>query len=489
MPFDPTTELSDNVRNRFYIGGNWIESRSSMRHLIVSPATEEAIVEIRLADKTDVENAVMAARFAFDSGPWPKMSGVERSVYLRRLSEEIKQRMPLFARLMTAQAGAPVSFVKRLIQESPRRFEYFAELAGTYAFEERRPTPRGHARVRREPIGVAALIAPWNVTLNVLALKIPAALAAGCTVVVKSPPDCPFDALLVAECAEAAGIPTGVLNVITADREENAFLVASPHVDKISFTGGVQAGLQVAAAASERFARVTLELGGKSAAILLDDAELSVTLPTLAAFSMSFSGQMCVAQSRILVPKTRLDEVVDALLSMITKLKIGDPWETDTHVGPVRNERQRDRVLDYIQKGIEQGGRVITGGGRSTGFDKGYYLDPTVFTEVTPTMTIAQEEIFGPVVAIMVYDSVHDAVRIANDSRFGLSGTVFSRDQERAYDVACQIKTGQVSVNGLEMPASVPFGGYKFSGIGREGGTEGLETYLETKAIFMPGEL
>ncbi|MCU1257864.1 MAG: aldehyde dehydrogenase [Bryobacterales bacterium] len=487
MPFDPISELSDNVRNRFYIGGNWIESRSSLRHVIVSPATEEALVEIPLANKTDVENAVAAARSAFDWGPWPKMSGVERSVYLRRLSEEIKQRMPLFARLMTAEAGAPVAFVDRLIQESPRRFEYFAELAGTYVFEERRPTPRGHARVHREPIGVAALIAPWNATLNIFAFKIPAALAAGCTVVVKSPPECPFDALLVAECAEAAGIPAGVLNVITADREEGAFLVASPQVDKISFTGGLQAGLQVAAVASERLARVTLELGGKSAAILLDDAELSVTLPTLAAFSMGFSGQMCVAQSRVLVPKIRLDEMVDAFSSMITNLKIGDPWEADTHVGPVRNERQRDRVLDYIQQGIEQGGRVITGGGRSAGFDKGYYLDPTVFTEVTPNMTIAQEEIFGPVVTIIVYDDVQDAVRLANDSRFGLSGTVFSTDQERAYDVACQIKTGHVGVNGLEMPASVPFGGYKFSGIGRGGGPEGLETYLETKAIFMPG--
>jgi acyl-CoA reductase-like NAD-dependent aldehyde dehydrogenase len=486
MHFDPTTEISANVRNSFFIDGEWVESRSSRRHTLVSPATEEDLLSVPLAGEADVEHAIAAARKAFDTGPWPLMSGPERAVYLHRLADEIGRRIPLFARLWTAQVGAPVTFVNRLVQNAKSRFEYFADLSETYAFEDERPTSRGHARVRREPVGVSALIAPWNAFFNIIAFKIPAALAAGCTVIVKSPPECPLDALVIAECAAAAGLPPGVFNVIAADREESAMLVASRDVDRISFTGGVATGVQVASSAAGRLARVTLELGGKSAALLLDDAELSSVLPTLAGFAMGFSGQMCVAQSRILVPKNRLKEVVDAVAAMAASLKVGDPWDEATQIGPVLNQRQMDRILGYIRTGLKQGGRTVVGGGRSVGFKKGYFVDPTVFTDVTPAMTIAQEEIFGPVLTVMTYEDVDDAVRIANLSDFGLSGTVFSRDTECAYDVACRIRAGHVGVNGLEMPASVPFGGYKMSGIGRGGGHEGLESYLETKAIFMP---
>src|SRR5258706_10385161 len=252
MAFNAIAEVSANVRNCFYIDGEWFKSRSSRRQVLVSPATEEEFLSVTLASGADVEHAVAAARRAFDTGPWPRMSGPERAVYLRRMVDEIGQRMPLFARLWTAQVGAPVKFVNRVIQHAKSRFEYFANLAETYSFEDRRPTPRGHARVRHEPAGVSALIAPWNALFNILAFKIPAALAAGCTVVIKSPPECPLDALVIAECAEAAGIPPGVLNVITADREEGAMLVASPDVDRISFTGGGGAGVQGASFCGER---------------------------------------------------------------------------------------------------------------------------------------------------------------------------------------------------------------------------------------------
>ncbi|MEU4094270.1 aldehyde dehydrogenase [Streptomyces sp. NPDC026673] len=485
--FDLSSAVSGEIRQGFYIGGRWESPSGTRRAPIISPSTEEVLMHVPLADVRDVDHAVTAARTAFDQGPWPRMVPAERAVHLRRLADEVARRLPLLARLWTAQVGAPVTFAENLIHAGESRFDYFAELAGSYAFDDRRPTARGHARVTREPVGVAALFAPWNATFNILAHKIPAALAAGCTVVVKSPAESPLDALVVAECAEAAGLPPGVVNVITADREESAALVASRDVDAISFTGSVPTGRTIAGAALERFARLTLELGGKSAAILLDDVDLPDALDTLTPLTMPFTGQVCFAQTRILAPRTRIAEVVEAYGERVRRLKVGDPWNRTTQIGPLLNARQLERVLGYIDSGRREGARVVTGGGRSPGHVHGHYVLPTVFTDVEPAMAIAREEIFGPVVTVQAYEGVDEAVALANGTDFGLSGSVHGADPERAYDVARRVTAGQLSVNGFELAPYVPFGGRKSSGLGREGGPEGLQAFLETKAVFMPG--
>ena len=485
MP-DIKDELAPYWLDCFHVGGKWATPHSHRRIGVVHPATEDTLFDVALADTHDIDDAIAGARAAFEQGPWPHMSGAERSVLMRRLLERLESRSELLARLATAQVGMPIAFAEMLVKTGLSRYRYYAELAGSYVFEDRRPTMRGHARVRREPVGVAALISPWNAVFPITAHKVGAALAAGCTMVVKSPVESPIEGLILAECAAEAGLPPGVVNVVTADRDESAYLVASRAVDKISFTGSVAAGRQIGVSAAERMARTTLELGGKSAAILLEDADLATALPALAPFTMPFAGQICFSQSRILVPNTRLGEVVDAYAGAIGKLKLGDPWDRQTQVGPVLNARQRDRILGYIAQGVEEGGRIVLGGGRAAGFDRGYFIEPTIFVDVTSHMTISREEIFGPVVTIQGYADEDDAVRIANDSDLGLSGSVYSRDTERAYRMACRIRTGQVGINGVELAPSVPFGGYKLSGVGREGGPEGLEAFLEIKSIFMP---
>ncbi|MDO9405706.1 MAG: aldehyde dehydrogenase [Polaromonas sp.] len=484
--FDLKQELSENVTDRFYIDGQWVECQSSGRYTLIDPATERELFEVPLAGAADVERAVSAARVAFDNGPWPRMTALQRSVHLHRLADALAARAGLHARLWTLQVGAPISLATALSPRGAARVRYYADLASRYAFEVRRPSQRGSLRVRRVPVGVAALVVPWNAVLPILAQKLGAALAAGCTCVVKSPPESPLDALVLAECAHEAGIPPGVVNVITADRVESALLVASAKVDKVSFTGSLAAGKQIAISAADRMARVTLELGGKSAAILLDDAVLTDVMPTLVPLTMPLSGQFCFAQSRLLVPRSRLEELVRTYVSIIDRLVVGDPWNTSTQIGPLLNRRQMDRTLGYIEQGREAGARVVAGGHRSHGQDHGFFVAPTVFTEVNAGMAIAREEIFGPVVTIQAYDSEEEAINIANDTDLGLSGTVFSQDCERAYEMATRLRTGQVGVNGLDLSPDAPFGGHRKSGMGREGGPEGLEAFLETTAILMP---
>ncbi|MDN4572204.1 aldehyde dehydrogenase [Pandoraea cepalis] len=484
--FDTQSELNENVLSRFYVNGRWVLPGTSETVTLIAPSTGQPFVRVPLADAGDVDRAVDAARKAFDTGPWPRMSGGERAAYLRRMSVALASRMTILSRIWTAQVGAPIGFADMFVPTATAMFDYYAELASTFAFEETRPTRAGEARIIRQPVGVTALIAPWNAQLPILGYKLGAALAAGCTVVIKAPPETPFDALVVAECAHEAGLPPGVLNVITADAERGAHLVAKREVDKVSFTGSTSTGKAIAKACADRMARVTLELGGKSAAIVLDDAELSPTLAALAPVTMPFSGQICFAQTRILVPRIREREFVDAYSAVIGSLKVGDPWDVTTQVGPLASRRQLDRVLGYIESGRNEGARMTTGGGRHPHFDAGFYVEPTVFACVTPDMTIAREEIFGPVVSILAYDDIDHAVALANNTDFGLSGTVFSGDVERGYATARRIRTGNVSVNGLEMSPNVPFGGFKQSGIGREGGPEGLNAFLEDQAVYLP---
>ncbi|MFA5976552.1 MAG: aldehyde dehydrogenase [Elusimicrobiota bacterium] len=484
--FNPATELSENVRSKFFIGGQWLSPQSGKTVSLVAPATEEPFLTVPQASIMDVDAAVNAARRAFDGGQWPHTTPGERSVILRRMGGLVAQRLPLLSRLWTAQVGAPTWFADMFTPTAVAMLEYYSELAQTFAFEEQRPTRGGHARVIRQPVGVAALIAPWNAQLPILSYKVGAALAAGCCVVVKSPLETPLDALVLAECAEQAGLPAGVLNVITGDADAGAHLVGNPGIDKVSFTGSTATGKIIAGSCIERLARFTLELGGKSAAIVLEDAPLETALQALVPFTMPFSGQICFSQTRILVPRKQEAAFLEAYGAAIRSLKVGDPWDPTTQIGPLASKRQFERVLGYIESGRREGAQVVAGGGQRPVSGKGYFVEPTVFSGVSPEMTIAREEIFGPVVVVMPYDDVDEAVALANNSDFGLSGTVFSGDIERAASIARRIKTGHVCVNGLEMAPNVPFGGFKQSGMGREGGPEGLMAFLEDQAIYLP---
>lgn len=482
--FDPST-LSENVRTRFYIGGEWRRPRSGETLELVSPITEQVMMTLPGGGEADMADAVAAASEAFDKGPWPRMSPDERAAIIRRIGEAVAARHDLLARLWTAQVAAPIGFTNMFTGLIPGYYSYYADLAATYPFEEERPTMQGYARVVREPVGVCAIVLPWNAPLILLSQKLAAGLLAGCTFVVKPSPETPLEALVLAECAAEAGLPAGVLNIVPAGREAGDTLIRNPRIDKVSFTGSTAAGRHIGAVCADRVARCSLELGGKSAAIICDDADLSAALPALAPVAMPFTGQICFSQTRVLVSEKRHDEVLAAYKAVVDGITLGDPWEADTAMGPLSMARQRDRVLDYIAKGRAEGATLVRGGGNG-GFNRGYFVEPTIFDDVTPEMTIAQEEIFGPVVSILRYRDEDHAVEIANNSLYGLSGTVFTADLARGERIARRVRTGNISVNGLQIDPNIPFGGFKQSGLGREGGPEGLSAFLETKAIYMP---
>lgn len=482
--FDPEVELSQDVRTRFFIDGAWRVPQTGEMLDIVSPVTETVSMRAPAGAVADMEQAVAAARRAFDTGPWARMTPQERAPYLRRIGEEVRKREALFQRVWMAQMGVPRWFAESFTQFGHLHFDYYSQLSETYPFEEVRPIARGSAKVVKEPVGVCALILPWNAPLLLLTQKMSAALLAGCTMVVKPSPETPFDALLLAECVAAAGVPAGVVNVVQGGREVGDWLIRQPRIDKVSFTGSTAAGKHISAVCADRIARVSLELGGKSASILCEDADMDDWLKNIAPFTMPISGQVCWSQTRVLVPKSRHDAFVEAFVDVIEGMTVGDPWLASTRIGPLAMSRQRERVLGYIDIGKQEGAKLLTGGGRHPEFDRGYYVSPTVFDGVTNDMRIAQEEIFGPVVSVITYDDDEDAIRIANDSNFGLSGSVFSTDLERAERIARRMRTGNVSLNTINLDPSIPFGGFKQSGMGREAGPEGLDTYLELKSIY-----
>lgn len=483
---NPETELSERVRKRFFINGEWREPRGRDTLDLVSPITEQIILTVPGGSAADMSDAVDAARRAFDEGPWPRMAPAQRGEILRKMGEAIAARVPLLSRIWTAQVGATIGFTSMFTGLIPSYYNYYADLAATFAFEDVRPTFQGHAKVVREPVGVCALILPWNAPLILLSQKLAAGLLAGCTFVVKPSPETPLDALILAECAAEAGLPAGVLNVVPAGREAGDSLIRDLRIDKVSFTGSTAAGKHIGAVCAERVARCSLELGGKSAAIICEDADLETAIGTITPFAMPFSGQICFSQTRVLVPEKRRDEILGAYVAAVENIKLGDPWDETTTMGPLSMARQRDRVLGYIDAGRSEGAKLVRGGSNG-GFNRGYFVEPTIFADVTPDMAIAQEEIFGPVVSVLSYSSDEEAIAIANNSQFGLSGTVFSNDLARAERIARQVRTGNISINGLQIDPGVPFGGFKQSGIGREGGPEGLEVFLESKAIYFPG--
>lgn len=474
-------------RDELFIGGRLQRAHSQQRLPVINPATEEQFASIVDSDDTDVDHAVRAADTALRSEQWRSVTPGERAGMLRRLADILESRADELGRLVTAQNGMVLA--NAIAGNGPATagyYRYFADLAEQLEIETVRNTLGPRTVLRREPVGVAGLVVPWNGPQGSIAWKLGPALAAGCTAVVKPAPETSLDSYILAEAVEAAGIPGGVVNIVTGGRETGAHLVAHPLVRKVGFTGSTVAGRKVAASCAETFKRVTLELGGKSAAILLEDADFERFRPFVASACSPFSGQVCRALTRVLAPRSRYDEAVEMITDAFAAIPVGDPLDPGTALGPVVSARQRERVESYIASGVSEGAKLALGGGRPAGLDKGYYVEPTVFRDADNSMRIAREEIFGPVITVLPYEDEGDAIRIANDSDYGLGGAVFTADQERGMDVARRIESGTVGVNHYALPIDAPFGGTKHSGIGRELGPEGLHAYLETKAIYVP---
>ena len=473
---------------RVFVDGEWVVPRSGRMLDVVSPVTEERILSYPEAGVAEIDRAVAAARRAFDLGPWPRMEPAERGAILRRAGDLVAGRLEDIAWAWTTQVGAPISLTKKLVGQNATLLRYYADLIATYPFrDDRRRDDGGAVRVLKEPVGVCAAIAPWNAPMVLLTYKVAAGLAAGCTMVAKPSPETPLEAYILAECLEQAGLPRGVFNLVPAGREGGDHLVRHRDIDKVAFTGSTAVGKHIMRVCADRLARVSLELGGKSAAVLMPDADIPKALPSLMVYTMPITGQVCFSLTRILVPRAREREFLDQFLPAVQAIRVGDPAEAATQMGPLAMGRQRERVEGYIAAGRAGGARLACGGGRPRGFDRGFWVEPTVFTGVTPDMAIAQEEIFGPVVSVIAYDDEADAVAKANATPYGLNGAVYGQDVERAFAFARRMRTGGLTINGLIVDPKHPFGGYRESGMGREGGPEGLENYLETKCVHIAG--
>lgn len=483
-------------RDAFFIDGGWRAPASDQVLEVVSPHTEEVVARVPAAVAADVDAAVAAARRAFDEGPWPRMSPAERIEVVQAFSGLYAARLGEMADLITTEMGSPMSFSQLAQAPAPwMQVEAFLGIAREFPWEAARPgVLGGDVVVRHEPVGVVAAIPPWNVPQFTVMSKVVPALLAGCTVVVKPAPESPLDCYLMAELLAEAGVPAGVVAFVAGGRETGEHLVAHPGVDKVAFTGSTAAGRRIGAVCGEQLKRVSLELGGKSAAIVLADADLAATVEGLKFLSVMNSGQACVAQTRVLAPRSRYAEVVDSLAEGIGGMRVGDPMDPATEIGPMVAQRQQERVTKYIALGQEEGARLVAGGvGMPDGLDRGWYVRPTVFADVDNRMRIAQEEIFGPVVCVVEYDDAAggpggaaEAVRIANDSDYGLAGTVWTSDLQAGLDVARGVRAGTYGVNTYTMDFAAPFGGFKASGLGREFGPEGLAQYTEPKSIYTP---
>jgi aldehyde dehydrogenase (NAD+) len=477
------------TKDTLYVGGEWVAPAGTNTIEVISPTTEELIARVPEAGEGDVDRAVEAAKAALD-GPYPLLTPAERAGYLRKLSLAIQARSQELADTITAEMGSPSSWaLMGQVYSASMVLDGWADLAETFRFEELRAGALGPVLVRKEPVGVSAGIIPWNVPLFIVALKLGAALAAGSPMILKPSPETPLDAYLLGEILDEIELPKGMVSILPAGREVGEYIVRHPGVDKVGFTGSTAAGRKVGAICGEMLKRCTLELGGKSAAIILDDVDLAAAIPMLMPNSFMNNGEACVAQTRILAPRSRYDEVVEAIAEAVGAQTVGDPADPSVAIGPLVAERQRERVLGYIEKGKAEGATLAVGGGRPAHLEKGWFVEPTLFTDVDNRMTIAQEEIFGPVISVLSYDDPDQAVAIANDSDYGLSGSVWTRDVEAGIDVARKVRTGTYGVNQYgTLDMRNPFGGFKASGVGRELGPEGLSAYLETKSIVLPGD-
>ena len=473
--------------DRFYIGGQWVAPSSDATISVIDSDTEQLYFTVAEAQAGDIDRAVGAAREAFDNGPWPWLTHSQRAEYLRALGAELKKRSADIGQVWPRESGVLHAIAQYGGVGADITFSAFAALADTFAWEEpAKPSVGNFGLLVREPVGVVGAIIPWNAPMGLISNKVAPALLAGCTVILKSSPEAPGEGYLIAEAAEAAGLP-GVLNVVTADREVSELLVRDPRVDKITFTGSTAAGRRIASLCGERIARCTLELGGKSAAVILDDVDIEATARTLSQAECFLSGQVCSSLTRIVVPRARHDALVEALAGTFSQVRVGDPFSAESQMGPLAAERQRDRVEGYIAKGIADGATLATGGGRPKDLDRGWYIEPTVFGNVDNHSVIAQEEIFGPVLSVIPAADEDDAVRIANDTIYGLNASVFTNDVNRARQVGARLRSGTVGHNAMRTDFGVSFGGFKQSGIGREGVHEGLHPFLEVKFMVLEG--
>ena len=473
--------------DKLFIGGKWVEPATSDVTEVHSPATGELVGKVPLASAADVDAACAAARKAFDEGPWPQMSPDERAEILGRAVKLMEERGDELKFLLSAETGQPPTIVDMMqYGAAMSAFQYYAGAADKFTWQEIRDGIYGQTLVVREPIGVVGAVTAWNVPFFLAANKLGPALLAGCTMVLKPAAETPLSVFAMAEMFAEAGLPEGVLSIVPGGAETGRALTANPNLDKYTFTGSSAVGKEIGKIAADNLKPCTLELGGKSAAIILDDADLDSTLPMLVFSGLMNCGQACVGQTRILAPRSRYDEVVEKLAAAVAAMPVGLPDDPGAAIGPLISEKQRERVESYIKKGIEEGARVVAGGGRPEGLDGGWFVQPTVFADVDNSMTIAQEEIFGPVLVVIPYEDEDDAVRIANDSVYGLAGSVYTSDNDKALKIARKIRTGTYAVNMYAFDPGAPFGGFKNSGIGRENGPEGIEAYCEPKSILLP---
>jgi aldehyde dehydrogenase (NAD+) len=477
-------------KGRFLIGGAWVEPGSRRRFDIITPSDETVFASVPCATAQDMAEAIAAARGAFDNGAWPALPHRERATFLMKLADAIDAKSALFARIWAAEVGGLIGHGGHMVASATAIMRDYARMAADFAFVERHATTAGGniGLIVYEPVGVVGAIIPWNAPILMLASKLAPALLAGCTIVVKMSPEAPLEGVLLGELAQEIGLPPGVLNILMADREESELLVRNPAVDKISFTGSSAVGQHVASLCGARMARATLELGGKSAAIVLDDSPLASVIDAVAPQVSMLGMQFCSALSRVIVPHHRHDALLEGLAAALQQVKVGDPFDPTTQMGPLSMKRQQDRVLSYIASGKSDGFTLATGGGRPRDLNRGFYVEPTLFGNVSNDARIAREEIFGPVICVIPARDEEDAIRLANQSDFGLNGAVFTADKNRAMAVARRMRAGTVGHNAFRSDFGIAFGGFKKSGIGREGGRLGLMPYLEAKTVIMDEE-
>ncbi len=476
-------------RDQVFIGGAWVDSTGDEWIEVVDSWSEQTAARVRAATVEDMARAVRAARTSFDAGVWSGTPIAERADVIDRLADKLETRLDELTTLGILEVGVPLPVSAMTQQMTIGLFRAVAAQARAVEVVEERPRADGGvSRIVKEPNGVVAVIIPWNGPIGTIAFKVIPALAAGCSVVLKTSPEAPLSpsvfADVIGELVAEGALPEGVVSVVAADREASESLVTNPAVDHITFTGSTVTGRRIMALAADRVAKVSLELGGKSAAIILDDADITTVMANLPMGGCMQSGQACIALTRVLVSKKRHDEVVAAYKAALGMIPMGNPWEETNFLGPLTSARQRDRVEGYIEAAIAEGATVVHGGGR--GCDQGFFIEPTLVDNVRNDMRIAQEEVFGPVISIITYEDEDDAVAIANDSIYGLSGAVFTADPEHGFEIAKRIRTGTVNVNASVIDFTLPFGGYKQSGVGREGGAEGLEEFFETKTVHFP---
>jgi betaine-aldehyde dehydrogenase len=467
------------------VGGRWVVPEAAQRRSIVDCSTEQVLQTVALAGEAEIDLAVDSARGAFERGDWCSFSVDQRADLLDRLAAELEARCEQIASTISQENGCSIATSPQFqVLAAAETVTRAARVARELRFEDARQGALGNpVVVTREPVGVVAAVVPWNVPLTIAMMKLAPALAAGCTVIVKPDPKTALDARYLSESLKACGFPGGVVSVVPADREVAEYLVSHAGVDKVSFTGSTTAGRRVASICGQSIRRCTLELGGKSAAIIVDDVDLDRALPSLIPAMLMITGQACVAQTRLLVPRSRKAEIAAAVGDAFASLVVGNALDPETEVGPLVSQEHRARVLDYIRIGVKEGATIAVGGEATDVDGRGFFVQPTLLTDVDRRATVAQEEIFGPVVCLIEYDGIDDAVAIANDSPFGLSGSVWTRDVEFGTAVARRVRTGTINVNYSIPETDAPFGGFKASGIGRENGKEALDAYLEYKAI------